>query len=201
MDDKLNAVLDLYYELILKERQDHADGISRPASERFMAVGPQTGQLINILARNLKAPTILELGTSFGYSTLWLAEAARRTGGRVITMELEREKVAFARDMAARAGVEEHIEYRIGDAVEMISELKDGIDFVLLDLWKDLYVPCLEALRPHLRPGAVLVADNMVIPGGEDARRYQEFVRSQPGILSVPLSVGTGLEVSRFLPG
>ena len=135
MDDKLNAVLDLYYERILKERQEHADGISRPASERFMAVCPQTGQLINILARNLKAPTILELGTSFGYSTLWLAEAARRTGGRVITMELEREKVAFARDMAARAGVEEHIEYRIGDAVEMISKLKDGIDFVLLDLW------------------------------------------------------------------
>src|SRR6185503_13813906 len=111
---------------------------------QLLAVGPDTGRLINILARSLKAPTILELGTSYGYSGIWLAEAARAAGGRVITMELSEKKSAYARDMAERAGLADFIDYQVGDAVELIAKLPQGIDFVLVDLWKDLYVACLE---------------------------------------------------------
>ena len=137
------------------------------------AVGPETGRLLNILARSLKTPTILEIGTSFGYSSIWLAEAAQASGGRLITMELQDYKSAHAREMAVKAGLAGCIDFRVGDAVQMIGELQGGIDFVLVDLWKDLYVPCLEAFYPKLSAGAIIVADNMTLPG----RRGREGIR------------------------
>nr|WP_245497559.1 DUF1442 domain-containing protein [Rhizobium ruizarguesonis] len=97
-----------------------------------------------------------------------------------------------------QGGLAEHVEFKVGDAVQMIGELSQGIDFVLVDLWKDLYVPCLEAFYPKLNPGAIIVADNMLRPGGDDLKRYGEAVRAKPGISSVLLPVGSGLEVSRF---
>lgn len=71
---------------------------------------------------------------------------------------------------------------------------------MLLDLWKDLYVPCLEAILPKLNSGAIIVADNIVHPGGEEVRRYVEVVRAKPRIRSLLLPVGSGLEVSRLDP-
>jgi predicted O-methyltransferase YrrM len=156
--------------------------------------------LINILARSLAKPVILELGTSYGYSGIWLAEAARASGGRVITMELSKEKSAYARAMATKAGLAEHIEHRVGDAVKMIGDLSHGIDFVLVDLWKDLYVPCLEAFYPKLNPGAIVVADNLIEPASEREAilRYQTAVRAKPKMRSILVPVGSGLEISRF---
>ena len=81
-------------------------------------------------------------------------------------MELQDYKSAHAREMATRAGLADHIDFKVGDAVQMIGELQVTVDFVLLDLWKDLYVPCLEAFLPKLNRGAIIVADNMLRPGG-----------------------------------
>jgi predicted O-methyltransferase YrrM len=200
MDDKVLAVLD-EYDAMLQE-DGGVPGVAEAAGrDRFLlAVGPDTGRMINILARSLKRPTILELGTSYGYSGIWLAEAARASGGRLLTMELADYKSKFARGMAEKAGLADHVEYKVGDAVEMIGALPHGIDFVLVDLWKDLYVPCLEAFFPKLNPGAIIVADNMLRPGGEDVERYGRAVRAKPGIASVLLPVGTGIEVSRYEP-
>jgi predicted O-methyltransferase YrrM len=205
MDDEVMAVLGAYHERMAAEHQQR---LATPPGARsadfldreLLSVGPQTGQLINILARSLAAPRILELGTSYGYSGIWLAEAARASGGHVTTMELQDYKSAYARDMASRAGLEQHIEFKVGDAVDMIAGLPSGIDFVLVDLWKDLYTPCLEAFYPKLNPGAIIVADNMLRPGGPDLERYSAAIRSKPGITSVLLPVGTGLEVSRYQP-
>jgi predicted O-methyltransferase YrrM len=203
MDEKIMAVLDAYHERIRDERSNpwgaplsDRDG---GQDQRMRAVGPDTGQLINILAKSLSAPTILELGTSFGYSGIWLAQAARATGGRLITMELHDYKSAFAREMAAKAGLADYVDFQIGDAVEMIGELQTGVDFVLIDLWKDLYVPCLEVFYPKLNPGAILVADNMLGPD-PNVKDYGKAVRAKPGITSVLLPVGSGIEVSRFEP-
>ena len=197
MDDKVKSILALYHERIREEDRTRGSG---GLDQRLLAVGPDTGQVINILARSLAAPTILEIGTSYGYSGIWLADAARASGGRVITMELQDYKSAYAREMATEAGLADHIDFRVGDAVRMIAELPGKVDFVLLDLWKDLYVPCLEAFYPKLNPGAIVVADNMIRPGGEEVKRYGRAVRAQPGMTSVMLPVGTGIEVSRFEP-
>ncbi|NTJ68369.1 DUF1442 domain-containing protein [Agrobacterium rhizogenes] len=204
MDQKIEAVLEAYHALIREEhskpREMPPGGRDGGQDRRLRAVGPETGRFINILAKSLKAPTILELGTSFGYSGIWLAEAARASGGKLISMELHAYKTEFAREMAEKAGLSEHIDFQIGDAVEMIKALPTGVDFVLVDLWKDLYIPCLEAFYPKLNAGAIIVADNMFMPGNNDVKRYGEAVRAKPGITSVLLPVGSGIEVSRYDP-
>ncbi|MFC0708145.1 O-methyltransferase [Azorhizophilus paspali] len=204
MDAKVTEVLELYHARIREERsapwQEPPGGRDGGQDLHMYAIGPETGQLLNILARSLGTPTILELGTSFGYSGIWLAEAARASGGRLVTMELHAYKSAHAREMAERAGLADWIDFRVGDAVRMIEELPDKLDFVFVDLWKELYVPCLEAFYPKLNPGAILVADNMLRPVSEGAHAYGRAIRAKPGIDSVLLPVGNGIEVSRYAP-
>ncbi|KDE20552.1 methyltransferase [Acetobacter aceti 1023] len=204
MDDKIQAVLTLYHARIQHERTqprvEAPGGRDGGHDQRMRAIGPETGQLLNILAKSLNRPTILELGTSFGYSGIWLAEAARATGGKLITMELHEYKSAYAQHMSQQAGLADWVDFRVGDAVRMIDELDDKIDFVFVDLWKDLYVPCLQAFYPRLNRGAIIVADNMIRPGTEGVKRYGQAIRALPGISSVLLPVGTGIEVSRFDP-
>jgi predicted O-methyltransferase YrrM len=205
MDEKITAVLDAYHERMREEAQRWGQGASVASGrdwrdQSLLAVGPQSGRLINILASSLKTPNILELGTSYGYSGIWLAAAARASEGRLTTMELQDYKTAYARDMAEKAALASYIDFKVGDAVQMISELSFGIDFVLVDLWKDLYTPCLDAFYPKLNPGAIIVADNMLRPGGENVQRYARAIRAKPGMTSVLLPVGQGLEISRYEP-
>ncbi|BEV14353.1 DUF1442 domain-containing protein [Herbaspirillum sp. DW155] len=205
MDARILEVLELYHARTRAERSaprtEAPGGRDGGQDQRMRAIGPQTGQLLNILARSLEVPNILELGTSFGYSGIWLAEAARASGGRLVTMELHGYKSAHARVMSEQAGLADYVDFQVGDAVQMIGELPGKIDFVFVDLWKDLYVPCLDAFYPRLSPGAIIVADNMLRPGSEDVRAYARAVRAKPGITSVLLPVGTGIEVSRYEPG
>jgi predicted O-methyltransferase YrrM len=206
MDDKVTAVLEVYHQRI---RDEHAmrRGGGGPGSpgvgidQFLLAVGPESGQLINILAKSLKAPHILEIGTSYGYSGIWLAEAARATGGRLTTLELQDYKSAYAREMSAKAGLADHVDFKVGDALAAIAALPSGIDFVLLDLWKDMYAPCLEAFYPKLNPGAIIVADNMTRPGGPGIAEYAAAVRAKPDLDSILVPVGSGLEISRYKAG
>jgi predicted O-methyltransferase YrrM len=205
-DDKILAVLDLYDARIADERRARAEN---PAlmqgigwrDTQLLTVGEEVGILINILAKSLEKPRILEIGTSYGYSGIWLAEAARTTGGRLITLELHDYKSNHAREMAERAGLAEHVDFLVGDAVELIESLPGTFDLILLDLWKDMYVPCLEAFYPRLSPGAIVIADNMIFPGGLEVERYGRAVREKAGITSVLLPVGQGIEISRYEPG
>ena len=201
MDDKATAVLELYHQRMRDEGERMRSGRMGEGDWRdkvLLAVGPDSGQLINILARSLKAPNILELGTSYGYSGIWLADAARATGGRLTTMELQDYKSAHAKEMSSRAGLDSFVDFKVGDAVKLIRELPHGIDFVLVDLWKDMYVPCLEAFYPKLNPGAIIVADNMIRPAGDEVKAYARAIRAKPKIDSVLVPVGSGLEISRF---
>ena len=201
MDAKVTAVLEAYHERMRDEGRRMREGGFGPGDWRdkvLLAVGPETGQLINILARSLEKPRILEIGTSYGYSGIWLADAARAAGGRLTTLELRDYKSAYAREMSEKAGLSNHVDFQVGDALALIEALPAGIDFVLVDLWKDLYVPCLEAFYPKLNPGAIIVADNMIRPGGDDVRRYAQAVRAKSKIASVLLPVGSGIEISRF---
>src|SRR5688572_9126808 len=91
------------------------DQFAKHRDEFLLAVGPATGQLMNILARESKAKVILEIGTSYGYSAVWLADAARATAGRVITLDLQAEKQKYARSQLERAGLAEYVDFRSGD--------------------------------------------------------------------------------------
>jgi predicted O-methyltransferase YrrM len=204
-DPAVDAVLAQYHQRMEAERPRmraaaEAGTFAQIIDEMLLPVGPESGQLLSILVQSLKAPRILELGTSYGYSGIWLADAARASGGRLVTMELSEKKSAYARDMSKKAGLDAFVDFRVGDAVKMIGELEDGIDFVLVDLWKDLYVPCLEAFYPKLRPGAIIVSDNMIEPASarEDVMRYRHAIRGMAKMTSILVPVGSGLEISRY---
>lgn len=205
MDARVTEVLEQYHARMQEERNqprtEPPGGRDGGHDQRMRAVSPESGQLLNILARSLDAPVILELGTSFGYSGIWLAEAARASGGRLITMELHGYKSQYAQDMATKAGLADWVDFQVGDAVQLIAGLPGKVDFVFVDLWKDLYVPCLDAFYTKLNAGAIVVADNMLRPGTEDVRAYGRAIRARPGMRSVLLPVGTGIEVSRYEAG
>jgi predicted O-methyltransferase YrrM len=204
MDKAITAVLIEYRqrmetENILRQTLSRQEWLNR-RDEFLLEVGEAVGTLMNVIAREAKAKTILEIGTSYGYSTIWLADAARTTGGKVITLDLNARKQKHARAMLERAGLADHVEFRCGDAIELIEQMTETVDFVLLDLWKDLYVPCFDALQSKLAPGALIIADNMIFPPDNqaDAARYRAHIRRKPGIESVLLPVGHGIEVTRF---
>ncbi|HYM29492.1 MAG TPA: class I SAM-dependent methyltransferase [Steroidobacteraceae bacterium] len=174
--------------------------VMRRRDEMLLPVGHAAGTLINLLVREAEARRILEVGSSYGYSTTWLAEAARAIGGKVVSLELQRPKAEYARQQLARAGLEAYVEFRVGDALAGLAALPGPFDFVLIDLWKDLYVPVFDLLHPKLAQGAIVVADNMLQPASArtHAKAYRQRVLAAADMTSVLLEVGNGLEVSRF---
>src|SRR3546814_10853739 len=133
------------------------------------------------------------------YSTLWLAEAAQAIGGRVTSLELHPGKIASARVMLKSAGLADYVDFIEGDALASLDELPGTFDFVLIDLWKDLYIPCLDRLHPKLAAGGMILADNMIFPpeNEENAQAYRRHVRSLGDFDSVLLPIGAGVELSR----
>ena len=168
--------------------------------ELLLPVGRAAGVLLNIMIREGKLTRILEVGSSYGYSTHWLADAARAVNGRVTSLELQAPKTEYARERLARAGLAEFVEFHVGDALASLQALPGPFDFALIDLWKDLYVPVFDLLYPKLAPGAIVVADNMLYPEmvRADAQAYRARVHAAADMSSVLLTVGNGLEVSRY---
>ena len=157
-----------------------------------LPVSRETGTLLYMLARSSGAKTIVEFGTSFGISTLHLAAALRDNGGgRLITSEFEPSKAARARANLTAGGLIDLVEIREGDALQTLSaDLPATIDLVLLDGAKGLYPDILDLLEKHLRPGALIVADN-----ADFSPDYLARVRSPAkGYLSVPF--GEDVELS-----
>jgi predicted O-methyltransferase YrrM len=172
----------------------------RRLDEFLLPIGPETGFLLAELVRGARSRNILEVGASYGYSTLWLADAAHDIGGRVISLELSPEKIAYAGNALEEAGLRGSVEFIAGDALAAIARLTGPFDLVLIDLWKDLYLPVFDAVYPKLAPGALIVADNMIEPAHHRdlASAYRAHVHSRPEIESVLLPLGSGIEISRY---
>lgn len=202
VDEAVEVVLTGYERRAEEEmrlmRADPAE-FGKRIDEFLISIGPETGQLLHVLATGAGAKVILELGASYGYSAVWLADAARATGGIVHSVELSQRKVDYAREQLTRAGVASFVEFHVGNALDVLPQLAGPFDFVLLDLWKDLYSPCFELLHPKLAPGALVAADNMIFPPSSqpDARAYQALVRAKGDMDSVLLPIGSGVELSR----
>jgi predicted O-methyltransferase YrrM len=165
----------------------------------FIAVPRREGRFLYLTARAIAARTIVEFGTSFGISAIYLGSAVvDNGGGRVIGSELLASKHAKAVAHLAEAGLSETVEVRLGDALETLKETPEPIDLVFLDGWKDLYLPVLRLLTPRLRPGAVVLADN-IHTFRKDLRPYVEYVQSPAGRFdSTTLSISDGVEYSVY---
>lgn len=202
MDEAVSRVLAEYEARIATEQglMRSADPLQLLArrDELLLPIGADTGRVLNILIKSAEARSILELGTSYGYSTLWLADAARDTHGKVVSLELAGYKAQFAHQALARAGLADFVDIRVGSALETLPRLEGPFDFVLIDLWKELYVTCLDLVYPKLARGAFVAADNMIYPefARPDAIAYQQRIR-QLEFDSISLPIGSGIELSR----
>jgi predicted O-methyltransferase YrrM len=140
----------------------------------YLPVAREFGNLLYALGRSARARTIVEFGTSFGISTIFLATAVRDNGaGKVITTEFAADKVERAKKNLATAGLEEWVEFRVGDALETLqADLPVEIDLILLDGAKGLYLPVLQLLEPRLRSGGIVASDNTDLEGMDDFLHY-----------------------------
>ena len=179
---------------MMRSKTDYLDFYGR-LKDMPLAVSRATGSLLYMLARGARVRTVVEFGTSFGISTLYLAAALRDNGGgRLITTEFEPSKVARARENLTAGGLVDLVEFREGDALETLAVgLPETVDLLLLDGAKPLYPEVLGLVESRLKPGALIVADD-----ADKSPDYLARVRSPAqGYMSVPF--GEDVELSMRL--
>jgi predicted O-methyltransferase YrrM len=168
--------------------------LNRPREERMFTLHPDTSRLLRILIQSTGAQQLVEIGVAYGYSTIWLAHVSRLVGGRLSSLEINPKLIEIARQNVEEAGLSAQVDFVLGDARQTIETVAEPFDFVLLDCWEWLYVEMLDILAPRLRPGALLVADN-VHPGQEDSDRFVEAVERHPLFEAIGVPIGRDIQV------
>jgi len=190
-DEKILRVL---HRLEAEDDEDRRT-LSRPREERMFTLHPDTSRLIHIMIQSAGCKRLVEIGGAYGYSAIWLAHAARITGGCFTSLEINPKLIEIGRRNLEEAGLADMVESVQGDAKETLDTLETPLDFVLLDCWEPLYVELLNIIAPKLRPGGILVADN-VLPGHPDSDQYIQALHGHPLMETVSVPIGRGIEVS-----
>ena len=189
----------------LRERSDDFERLAKTSAQEradalsdfYLPVTPEAGRLLYALVRASRPDTVVEFGMSLGISAIHLASAVRDNGGgRVVTTELSAAKVAAAKQTFAETDLDDLITVLSGDALETLAGIVGPVGFVLLDGWKELYLPVAKLLEPKLAPGALIVADNTSM---DDTKPYLDHVRDPAnGYVSVhfPVREGDSMEIS-----
>jgi predicted O-methyltransferase YrrM len=176
----------------LWDRKVQQDAADVPFAERHRNLAPQSAEFLSALAAGVGAKKIVKVGGSSGISTIALAAAAQQTQGRLISLEIEPTRQDESKQTIATLGLSDFVDFRLGDAEQTLPQL-DDVEFVLIDCEKQDYIRFFDML--HLRPGAIVVADNILSHHLTD---YVAHVRSQRGAASVTLPIGQGLELTRI---
>ncbi len=144
-----------------------------------MNVPAEDGRLLYDIIMEKGYQRGLEIGTSNGYSALWLGMAFKQTGGKLITLEIEPQRAREAQENFQHAGLDNIIESRINDALREIPALEGKFDFVFIDAWKPDYIKYLELILPKMKPGGVITAHN-VTSQGSSVRDFLEEIQTNP---------------------
>jgi predicted O-methyltransferase YrrM len=188
-----DAVLDRMREL--EQMNTDQKRTDMPAFERLRQVPPITGRFLAMAASGAPDGSTIEIGTSGGYSGLWISLACRERGQKLTTFELAAPKVELARETFRVAGVDDIVTVVEGDAREFLADHKD-VGFCFLDTEKGLYEECYEAVVPNMVKGGILVADNMVSHAG-DLATFLDRAESDTRVDSLVVPVGSGLLLTR----
>ena len=168
---------------------------SRRGSWRDLNVPAQDGQLLHDLVLKHKYTRALEIGTSTGHSAIWIAWALAKTGGKLVTLEIDPGRHAEAVRNFEAAGVAPFVDARLGDAHELVKTLAGPFDFVFSDADKDWYTQYFKDLEPKLVPGACFTAHNVSRPGG-GAGAFLEYVKRLPGYETTVEGSSEGVSIS-----
>lgn len=171
--------------------EDFASSAGTPLS---LAVSADTGQFLRNMVLSHRPARILELGSSYGVSTLYFAEALRTLGrGTVVATELDAVKCSRLRSNVGAAGLGDYVDLREGDVFETIAALEGSFDMVFIDVWADTYLDVFRRIERVLRPGTVVLADNMYT--AEDAvRPYKCYLDDNPRFSTTTLDFESGIE-------
>jgi predicted O-methyltransferase YrrM len=173
------------------ERLDAADRLDgTPRSRRLRQIPPETGRFLALLAASAPPGRWVEIGTSAGYSTLWLALAAMETGCKVTTFDVDAAKVRLARETFRMAGVEAWVEPVEADARQQLPAM-EGFSFCFIDAEKELYLDCYELVIPRMVPGGILVADN-AISHYDDLASFLDRVTQDNRVDALVVPIGKG---------
>lgn len=164
----------------------------KDAERAYMPVSDEQGRFMYNLIIEDKAKNIIEFGTSFGISTLYLAEAARKTNGKVITTEIVAEKCHAALTNFQKAGLENYVELWQGDAVDTLKKIDFPVDFLLLDGWKDLYLPVFNILEHHFHSNTKIFVDNTNFSG---VKHFLKQIKRSGKYIIKPIKVDKGNSV------
>jgi predicted O-methyltransferase YrrM len=188
--------LPLFWSLLRGSRNYPPAELASLLKDAYLPLSREQGTFLYLVARAIGAKRIVEFGSSYGISTIYAAAAARDNGGFVIGTELEPSKQRAATENLKAAGLSDFAEIRLGDALETLRDVDSPVDLLLLDGWKELYLPVLQLMEPKLRAGSVVLADN-IRTFRKALAPYVQYVQSGAhGFLSVTLPLKDGFEYS-----
>jgi predicted O-methyltransferase YrrM len=168
------------------------DASTNDRQRKMLNITPDTGAFLAVLVKGIKARRVLEIGTSNGYSTIWLADAVEAIEGHVVTVEAQAKKVELARHNFASAGLSGSIDIHTGDAGEFLGQHGPGsFDLVFLDADRDRYIDWWPELQRALASGGLLVVDNAVSHAVE-LQGFVDLVAGSPGFSTVLVPIGNG---------
>ncbi|ENW82570.1 MULTISPECIES: class I SAM-dependent methyltransferase [unclassified Acinetobacter] len=183
----LQRIADLYDEF-----KQH-DARQSDRLRRYRNIEAESAKLLGMLVRTQQSKQILEIGTSTGYSTLWLAEAAKSVGGKVQTLEINAFRSAQAKKYAEEFGLESFIDFWVGDASDYLAQATESYDLILLDAERGCYVSYWNDLKRLLQfSGNTLIVDN-VISHAAEVKDFLELIKADENYMSTILPVGAGL--------
>lgn len=189
---KLGAHVDATLERLYAE--DHEQRrLGLPTSARTRNIDIESGRFLFLLALGMQAKKIVEIGSSNAVSTIWLAAAASRTGGKVFGTELIPERAAEANRNLAEAGLNGFASVHSGSAAESLTPVEGPFDLVFIDAEKDDYIKHFNLIIDRVRPGGLIVADNVT---SHDCTAYQQTLRNRADIETVTITQERGLEIS-----
>ena len=174
---------------------DVLQGMFENQRQGMMNVPPEDGRLLRVLAEAINAKHVVEIGTSNGYSGLWICLALQSTGGKLTTHEIDAGRVALARENFERAGVAGIVTLVEGDAHETVTRIEEPIDLLFLDADKPGYIDYLGKLLPLVRPGGLVVAHNMNLRQADP--KYVEAITTNPELDTILVQTqGTAVGVT-----
>lgn len=183
----LQRIADLYDEF-----KQH-DARQSDRLRRYRNIEAESAKLLGMLVRTQQSKQILEIGTSTGYSTLWLAEAAKSVGGKVQTLEINAFRSAQTKKYAEEFGLESFIDFWVGDASDYLAQATESYDLILLDAERGCYVSYWNDLKRLLQfSGNTLIVDNMISHAAE-VKDFLELIKADENYMSTILPVGAGL--------
>lgn len=184
----IDRITELYRSFMQHDAQQ-ADRI-----KRYRNIEPDSAQYIAMLIRIQQSQRILEIGTSTGYSTLWMADALKATGGRLTTLEIEASRTEQAKRYATELVLHDVIDFWVGDAKDYLRDhAEQQFDLILLDAERDAYVSYWPDLRQMLsQAGHVLIVDN-VISHAAEVQEFMNIVKQDQRFMTTTLSLGSGL--------